>query len=189
MKTRPASATQTPPWPNRTLNTARRNARERLNPPPPLRGHGRGRYLDLNPLNLPAGPRAFGRAAQSALPGPPSGPSAKILLMQNPSVFTSQSPPNCLQNGPKTGPEFDEIMKNEWLLPVKVDFALFVFFNMFFSSRRGPFCGPSFWHGFYSTSSAWGPPRSAKRPSKRACFGPSRRRCPKEAPWRAPRDS
>ena len=41
-----------------------------------------------------------------------------------------------LQNGRKTEPKFDESMKNAWLLQVKVAFAHFVSFNMFFSTSQ-----------------------------------------------------
>ena len=82
--------------------------------------------------------------------------------MQNPLFFTTQSPPKRLQNGPKTGPEFDEIMKNEWFLPVKVDFALFVFFNMFFLPF-GALFGDLHFGMVFTVLRALGSPRGPQR--------------------------
>ena len=85
----------------------------------PPKEHGSDPRGDAGRERAPGGP-------QGALKGPsklPKGPSERTL-----------APPRALQRlqiGPKTGPSFDENMKNAWLLPVKVDFAHFVYLHIF----------------------------------------------------------
>ena len=80
----------------------------------------------------PGGPQGARRGPSK----PPKGPSERTL-----------APPRALQRlliGPQTGPTFDENMKNAWLLPVKGDFAHFVYCKLFFLDFAGPFANLHF---------------------------------------------
>ena len=77
----------------------------------------RSRCPKESPWRAPRGSQGTLKAAQGTLSHPPR---------------TLQR----LQNGRKTEPKFDESMKNAWLLPVKIAFAHFLSFNMFFSTSQ-----------------------------------------------------